>query len=219
MNRKKLAIIIFLSGMIVTFSVHYYSKAIIVDEKASYVDLYQEIEVDRVSDVKAVNNGPDQQQTTLEVSNSDHQESDKEADEDQPRVIADIQIKPTTITTSSQELCNETPIENQMSEAFNQLLLPSNEVFQLIPEGTHLNKVIVVDGDLLLDFSEELLEYGGTLWEDELIHLLLSTAFSNESIKSVTITINEQTENFVEGTTINGYTRENWNERKYEDVD
>ncbi|MBC7958899.1 MAG: GerMN domain-containing protein [Vallitaleaceae bacterium] len=84
----------------------------------------------------------------------------------------------------------------------------------LIPSGTHLNRALVLDGHLLLDFSQQLLNYGGTSWEEALVDELLSTAFSVDGVQWVTIRIDGECQNLVEGTTINRYTRENWNERK-----
>lgn len=113
------------------------------------------------------------------------------------------------------EVSNDMAIENDIQQAFEQLLQEEQGEFLLIPEGTRINEVLVLDGDMFLDFSEEILNYGGNQWEYELTNKLLAIAFLNDAICNVTITINKQTKNFVEGTIINRYTRENWNERNY----
>lgn len=113
------------------------------------------------------------------------------------------------------EVSNDMAIENNIEQAFEELLQEDQGEFLLIPERTRINEVLVLDGNLYLDFSEEILNYGGNQWEYELTNKLLTRAFLNDAINSVTITINKQTKNFVEGTIINRYTRENWNERNY----
>lgn len=105
---------------------------------------------------------------------------------------------------------SEIVMQQNMNDAYKILMSRNEQDLYLIPEGSRLNKVIVLNDEVLLDFSEELLEYGGTLWEEELIKQLLDTAFSFEEIQYVTITIDGEIKNFVEGTTINRYTRENW---------
>lgn len=104
-------------------------------------------------------------------------------------------------------------LEGRIQEIFEKLLDNEDDEMTLIPEGTILNKVIVIDYNLLLDFSKEFLGYGGTMWEEGLIDQVLLTAFQYEEINSVTIAIDGEIKNLVEGTLINGYTRKKWEER------
>lgn len=126
--------------------------------------------------------------------------------------VAPVAQQVTTVEFKT-DTTHETVIEDRIKEAFVLLLQQQEEGFRIIHEGTCLNKAIFLEGDLFLDFSEEILQYGGNEWEKELVNQLLQTAFSNVGVESVTITIDEQTKEFVEGTVINLYTRENWNER------
>lgn len=80
----------------------------------------------------------------------------------------------------------------------------------LIPDGTDLNKVIVIDHSLLLDFSPEFLNYGGSDYENELVYHLLSIGFDFTTIEDISIDINGENILLVEGTRINRYTREKW---------
>ncbi|PKM50919.1 MAG: hypothetical protein CVV02_09385 [Firmicutes bacterium HGW-Firmicutes-7] len=89
-------------------------------------------------------------------------------------------------------------------------ILMETQNFYVIPEGSILNKVVVLEDEVFLDFSKELLNYGGNRWEEELVKILLDTAFSFENINYVTVAIDGEIKNLVEGTIINRYTRENW---------
>ncbi|PKM94062.1 MAG: hypothetical protein CVU84_11380 [Firmicutes bacterium HGW-Firmicutes-1] len=129
-----------------------------------------------------------------------------------------LQLEKSTNSIGEGKKTVKEPCEIEMQQSINaayQLLMLGNKQEDcFIPEGSKLNKVIVLDGELLLDFSEELLNYGGNMWEEQLVALILDTAFSFEKIQYVTVTINGEVKNFVEGTTINRYTREKWIERK-----
>lgn len=112
-------------------------------------------------------------------------------------------------------MLNDIHLENELKDSYEMIFAQKYEDFQLIPLGTKINKIVVDEGNVLVDFSREILNYGGNTWEDAMINQLLGVAFAFEQVNSVTFTIDNNTENFVEGSVIYRYTRINWNERNY----
>lgn len=112
------------------------------------------------------------------------------------------------------EKISEYELQEIISGTIETLLIYNQTDKKLLPDGTKLNKVIVIDKSLLLDFSEELLDYGGTQREKELVNQLLDIAFGFKEINKISIAINGEVKNLVEGTLINGYTREKWEKEK-----
>jgi hypothetical protein len=122
-------------------------------------------------------------------------------------------VKKDVIVT--EEYISEVPeiienIKNSLTSLFN----VNDGEFNVFPDGTKVNDVLYYDGEVVIDFSQEILNYGGMMWEDEIINQILSTVFLNLEIEEVTLTIDKNLYYFVEGTEINGYTREKWSERK-----
>lgn len=113
---------------------------------------------------------------------------------------------------SLNDLINTSKIEQYYLEEFSQVINQSKDEFKLIPEGTSINRLIVIDQTLMVDFSEGILCYGGSAWEEAIVNKLLDIAFSRDEIDTVVVLINGKVENFVEGTLINGYTRKKWEE-------
>jgi len=103
-------------------------------------------------------------------------------------------------------------IEANIREEFNCLI--ENEKINLLPKGTKVEYVIFISNNLYINFSKEILNYGGTMWEEEMINNILEIAFEDEEVETVTIAIEGEIKNFVEGTIINMYTRDKWLERK-----
>lgn len=116
------------------------------------------------------------------------------------------------------EHISEYELQEMICETIESLSCSSQGDRCIFPEGTKLNKVIVIDRSLLLDFSEHLLNYGGTERERLLIKTILDIAFSFDEINDVTIAIDGEVENLVEGSIVNGYTRGKW-EKEREDND
>lgn len=104
--------------------------------------------------------------------------------------------------------------EEMLLETLGKLLDNNNEDITFIPEKAVVNMVIFFSGELYVDFSKELLNYGGTMWEEGMVNQILSVIFQFQEVEKVTFYIDGKRENLVEGTVINGYTRSEWKERK-----
>lgn len=104
----------------------------------------------------------------------------------------------------------EDRLEDEIQASLNDLILDEKEDFKLIPEGTKILRILVIEDEVLIDFSKEICNYGGNYWEEELIGEILDKAFSFKEIKSVTIRIESKITHFVEGTSVDRYTREKW---------
>lgn len=101
--------------------------------------------------------------------------------------------------------------EWEIQAVFEEVIMDANSI---IPSGTKVLNVIHLDEDLLIDFSTEFLSYGGNTYEEALVSLILETGFSFPEVNSITVYIAGELQNFVEGSEINRYTRDAWQERK-----
>lgn len=113
---------------------------------------------------------------------------------------------------SKQEL-DDRHMEVLVWNTLQTLFQNKNDNPTLIPKNVKINNMLLINGELEVELSKEILNYGGSMWEQGLIDEILTTIFCIDEIKQVTLTIEDRSV-FVEGSEINGYTRNEWNERK-----
>ena len=106
-------------------------------------------------------------------------------------------------------------IEEKTYELFaNLVAINYNESsYNLVNKDADIKSVYFDKGKLEVSFSKEILNYGGTMWEADMIDQLLCTFFSIKEVKSVSFYINRETTLFVEGTEIIDFNR-NWLEER-----
>ncbi len=68
-----------------------------------------------------------------------------------------------------------------------------------VPEGTELLWVFYFEGNLFLNFNENLLNYSGSFYEECLLEQIFLSCFSIEEVERVSIFINEESLYFPEG--------------------
>jgi spore germination protein GerM len=104
--------------------------------------------------------------------------------------------------------------EKKVEELFAELLGDTSKEDKIIPEGTKLLSYSLEDHHLILDFSEEIKNYGGTLREQWIVSQILSTGFSMPEVNYITVLIEGQKDYFPEGTIIDAYKKEDWLEER-----
>lgn len=85
--------------------------------------------------------------------------------------------------------------------------------YSAIPEGVSIIQLLYINGSLDVEVSKDIMNYGGTAREVAMVNQILATVFAYEDIETVTLLIEENGKLLVEGTEVNGYTREEWEER------
>jgi hypothetical protein len=105
-------------------------------------------------------------------------------------------------------------MEKRIKSLMTQLLENEGEFLTTIPLGTELLEIKIDNSYLELTFSNDIMEYGGTLTEWCMINQILATLFSVNDIEKVSLYIKDEGNLFVEGTVINSYTREEWEKRE-----
>jgi spore germination protein GerM len=93
----------------------------------------------------------------------------------------------------------------------------SKEEESLIPKDTKLLDFKLEKGNLLLNFSKEIKNYGGNLTEQWMVYRILSAGFSIPKVESITVFIEGKKDYFPEGTIIDAYQREDWMEERMKD--
>ncbi len=89
----------------------------------------------------------------------------------------------------------------------------TNDRWSFIPKDVILTHILYINGSLEIEVSDDILDYGGTAREIAMVDQILATVFSFEEIDSFTLLVKGERKFLVEGTIINGYTRDNWKER------
>lgn len=110
---------------------------------------------------------------------------------------------------------NSQDIEEKACELFANLVsINYNEnSYNLVDQDAQVKSVYFKEGKLEVSFSKEMLNYGGTMWEADMIDQLLCTFFSIEDVESISFYINRETTLFVEGTEIIDFNRGELEER------
>lgn len=103
--------------------------------------------------------------------------------------------------------------EKMIKDTLELLIANNSNKHTFIPNDVNVNMVILMEGELFIDFSKEILNYGGNTWEEGLVNQILAVLFQFEDISCITFLIDGKKENLVEGTIINSYTRIKWKER------
>lgn len=85
--------------------------------------------------------------------------------------------------------------------------------YSFIPEGVTITNILYINGELDVEVSEDILNYGGTAREISMVDQILATVFSYDEVNTFTLYIEEEREYLVEGMSINKYTRDKWKER------
>lgn len=124
--------------------------------------------------------------------------------------------KPADITAminqGNQEDISEYALQHYIREDIEASIMTGSQ--SLFTEDIKLNKVLLIDHELVLFFSKELLNYEGTQKEQEMINRILEIAFTNNQVEQVTITITGDKINQNQGILINGYSKEEWQKGK-----
>ncbi|GMQ59461.1 hypothetical protein AN1V17_38580 [Vallitalea sediminicola] len=95
-----------------------------------------------------------------------------------------------------------------------QCLFDNNEVYySFIPNEVTITNILFINGSLELEVSENILNYGGTAREISMVDQILATVFNNEEIDEFSLFIEGGRDFLNEGTSINKYTRDEWEER------
>ncbi|WP_341878062.1 GerMN domain-containing protein [Defluviitalea saccharophila] len=115
---------------------------------------------------------------------------------------------------SQQSLSNPTVKEKKVEELFEALLGDTSREGNLIPEGTKLIHYSFENHHLILNFSEDIKNYGGTATEQWIVYKILSTGFSIPEVESITVLIEGRKDYLPEGTIIDGYKKEVWLEER-----
>lgn len=115
----------------------------------------------------------------------------------------------TSLLQESKYEFNSEDIEEKIYELFaNLVAINYNENrYNLINKDVDIKSVYFDKGKLEVSFSKEVLNYGGTMWETDMIDQFLSTFFSVEEVESISFYINRETTLFVEGTEIVDFNR------------
>ncbi len=82
-----------------------------------------------------------------------------------------------------------------------------------VPEGVIIKRILYINGSLDVEVSKDIMNYGGTAREVEMVNQILATVFAYDKVEKFTLLIQENGKLLVEGTEINGYTRDEWEER------
>lgn len=111
--------------------------------------------------------------------------------------------------------CNKN-IEEDIIYTLKQLFSNEHILTTFIPNGVRVTNILYINNSLEIEISNELLDYGGTMRENMLIDQILATIFDFDEINELTIYIEDSDNLFVEGTSIEKYTRNDWEERMKE---
>lgn len=84
----------------------------------------------------------------------------------------------------------------------------SNKRNLYIPNNTKVLETKIINKDLFINFNENILNYGGSNYEINLIRLILHTCFQFENIETVTFLIEGKFKFLPEGSLVFKYTRE-----------
>lgn len=104
-------------------------------------------------------------------------------------------------------------IEANIAYTLQKLCENKGGYYSCIPKGVSVKHVLFMNGTLEVALSREILNYGGTARETAMVNQLLATVFSIDDVQEFTLYIEGNGKLLVEGTVINGYTRDKWNER------
>ncbi len=104
--------------------------------------------------------------------------------------------------------------EDRIYRTMTHLLENDNNKITCIPKNVKVSFILMMHGYLELEFSEEILNYGGTMCEAGMLNQILATLFSIEEVEKITLYIQGHDNIFVEGAVVNEYTRDEWQERK-----
>lgn len=110
---------------------------------------------------------------------------------------------------------NSKDIEEKAYELFaNLVIINYNENrYNLVNQDSSIKSVYFDKGKLEVSFSKEILNYGGTMWEADMIDQLICTFFSIKEVENISFYINRETTLFEEGTEIIDFNRKQLEER------
>jgi spore germination protein GerM len=111
------------------------------------------------------------------------------------------------------DLEEDNNIEENIKYTLTYLFDNINDRYTFIPESVKVSNILYINGSLYVEVSSDMLNYGGNMRESAIVDQLLCTVFSFDEINDFTLEIEGEREFLVEGTIINGYTRDKWNER------
>ncbi len=91
---------------------------------------------------------------------------------------------------------------------FDNVVHNQNEKLRsFVPKGTKLLSIKKEEDNLLVNFSEEIKNYGGSSWEQDLIKQLVLTGLQVDGVENVTLLINGKLDTLAEGTTVDKFER------------
>ncbi|GKX28130.1 hypothetical protein SH1V18_06100 [Vallitalea longa] len=111
------------------------------------------------------------------------------------------------------EFKNNKNLEENIQYTLQSLFDNDDELNSFIPFGVKITNILYINGSLEIQISRNILNYGGTATEDALVNQILATVFDFEEINEFTLFIEDNDDLLVEGTSINKYTRNDWEER------
>ena len=90
---------------------------------------------------------------------------------------------------------------------FTTLMENKCEYATFVPEGTKLIWVVVADERLIVNISNEALNYGGTANEAYFVEQIVNTAYSIQQIRSIMLYVDGKEASLPEGTDFTSYDR------------
>lgn len=111
------------------------------------------------------------------------------------------------------DLEEDSNIEENIKYTLTYLFENRNDKYTFIPEGVNVSNILYINGSLYVEVSSDMLNYGGNMRESAIVNQLLCTVFSFDEVNDFTFEVEGDREFLVEGTIINGYTRDKWKER------
>lgn len=87
-------------------------------------------------------------------------------------------------------------------------VIKDRETIKYIPDGTSILNTYLLSNNLFINFSNEIENYGGTYYENNMIRQFLHTIFQYEGINTVTFMIDGKFKTLPEGSTVFKYTRD-----------
>lgn len=104
-------------------------------------------------------------------------------------------------------------VEANMEYILQRLFDNHSNLYSAVPEGVNITNILYINGSLDVEVSKDIMNYGGTAREIAMVKQILATVFAYDKVETFTLLIEENGKLLVEGTEINGYTRDEWEER------
>ncbi|GMQ62298.1 GerMN domain-containing protein [Vallitalea maricola] len=117
------------------------------------------------------------------------------------------------LTSQEIDLKNNKNVEENIRYTLQYLFDNNEGHYSFIPEEVTITNILFINGSLEIEVSEDILNYGGTAREMSMVDQILATVFSINEVEEFSLFIEGNREVLNEGTSIKGYTRDEWEER------